>query len=641
MTKRLKKFGSEIVSRLYNVQNWYQLTVILQFFWFFLLCAVINKTHSDIKIPVNIYIFLIMGLVFTLIILFVYGKGIKKKNKERSSKSAKIDKGVVIIALVGTLCRLPMLTHIQLWDGAIYYSALQNGCINFDFTFSSVWQGFRLAGHYTLAYALFAATGEFLAPGEVIGVLFVTLIMSVIALICIYKMLCGYWCNMSRTSATLITLIISVVPVFWGIFSDINLDYFLLIFFVYLLYAEYKNWKIMRLFWLIAVMLTKETGWFIIAGYGMAYIVKLWKQAGSKKILDRLSYILKDSLIKSLFIGMIALGAYIIRQGSLFTWMNINERGLLSLAEPMIEAAEGQSFVWFLLPYLGHKIVQLFTLNFTWIPVVGIIVCLFQRIYVSKNRKEIRGLFSVTGAIIWFLLFSIFSTILFSSALSRYTIFSAVFLWLIAFILLYETLNIRFESRKEQIIIGVVGVLLCVQNFYYIDPVSNLLFDRLDSGRGIILSGEKNYDNYGDTLVNNYRYCYIVSLIDQMLKDVKYDTSTQIIVPYERDFLCIPGDNLQYTINWDTERAKRTFNQIIEENENLIPINQIMLNEIKESNGEQLSERAVVYFMPYIEWDEKNTIEELCAYYEVGERQEICNWGGSLVYYELECKNDK
>lgn len=627
-----------VLSRLSNKKNWYQAAAILFFFFVFILSAVINKVHSDIHIPISVYIFLAISFIFMAIIISYYVRQLKNRKTIKIKNGIWRDNGLIVVVFIAVLCRIPMLTHIQMWDGSIYYAGLQNACLNFDFTLSNVWQNFRLVGHYTLAYVFFTSIGEFLAPASVFGVLIITLIMSAAALACIYKMLRDYWCKLTMRQASIVTLIISIVPVFWGMFPNINLDYFLLIFFIYLLHAEYKGWKILRLFWIVAIMLTKETGWFIIAGYGLVYVIKLWKQSKEKRILQRILFMLEDSLVKSMLMGLIAISAYVVIQGSLFVWMNIDQNGLFSLAAPMISAAEGQNFILYVLPFLLHKIMQLFILNFTWIPTLAIILCMLRRWSIhEEGRGEIRGFSSISGAMLGFLLFSVFSTVIFSSALTRYTIFSTVFIWLIAFILLYDA-NFKFTFLREKIVTSVIVFLLCVQNFYFIDPVSNLIFDRLDTGKGKILSGEQNYTNYGDTLVNNYRYSYIASIIDQMLAEIEYNVDTQVIVPYERDYMWIPGDDYFYTINWDCRRKQRTFRRVSDDDSDLISIQQVQLNDIKENNGEGLSSRAIVYFMPYIKWDEIGSIKELSNYYEIGERRELYNWGGGIVYYVMEHK---
>lgn len=74
------------------------------------------------------------------------------------------------------------------------------------------------------------------------------------------------------------------------------------------------------------------------------------------------------------------------------------------------------------------------------------------------------------------------------------------------------------------------------------------------------------------------------------------------------------------------------------ENPYVAPMQQILLEQIMQNDGGGLAEEAIVYFVPYIEFDEEGCIEKLRNYYQVGERREISNWGGSIVYYALKRK---
>ncbi len=620
----------QVLKPLRDLQNWYQIAMILMFFFAFFSCAVINKVLSGMKISIFVYFFLAGALIFAAVMSWVFIRRPKRKRGAVRGISRRRygNREEMIIVIVASLCRIPMFTQIQRWDGGIYYGALMRACSNFDFTVKSVWENFRLAGHYTLGYAFFMAIGEFLMPGRVIGVLFITLIMTVGALICVYRMLRYYWSNMPEKQALAVTLIISVVPIFWGLFTNINIDYFLVIFFIYLIYAEYREWNIMRFFWLMAVMLTKETGLFIIAGYSMACCLKLWIKAEGKTIRVKLSQVLHNSFTKSILICFIIFGIYVVKQGSMFAWMGFSNNGIWELlGENSID----------MLPYMGHKIVQLCTFNFAWVPIGMIAVCMFQRLCIQKKRKNNwEGTITTIGSLIMFLLFNILNTFWIASALGRYTIFSVVLTWIFAFVMLFETFSFSFESKKTYMAMGTISVFLIIQNFYYIDPVSNLLFDRLDSGKGKILSAELNYSNYGDTLVNNYRYRYLDQLIDKMLAEAGYHQDMQIVIPYERDFVFVTDDGL-YNINWNTKKEKRTMVSI-GESAHIFPMQQILLNEIRQNNGEGLTTEAIVYFVPYIEFDEDGCIEELRNYYQIGERCEVSNWGGSIAYYLLKRK---
>ena len=614
---------------LLNRKNWYQIGTIAFFVLVFFICAIVNKVKTGMEIPNKIY--LILGIL-AVITFGIFVSHIKERQK---AKKISFDLGIIIVVAVTILSRIPMFTRIQMWDGAIYYEKLQWACINFDFSLASVLNGFRLAGHFTWAYTFFMAMGEFLIPGEVIGVQIIMLVMTTIAFICIYKMFQEYWCNMSKLQAAVMTSLVSVIPLVCGLFSVINLDYFLFVFFIYLIYAEHKNWEIMRLFWMACVILTKETGLFIIAGYSIVYILLRWEECKELKAEDRVLKLLEDNLIKSVAIALMALCCFVIIQGGLFTWMGIGQKSNKELFANYIGAANGKNLVLFIFSFIVHKTVQIFTMNFTWIPTLLILHIGFKA---RKEKKQIplQGMVGVLGALIVFLLFSIFSTILIASTVSRYIIFSAALLWIVAIVLWFGEYGLNLGNQKQRIVIGVLFILLVAQNFVYIDPVTNLWFDRLDTGKGKMVSGEKDYNNYGDTFVNNNYYRYIELLLDELLCEIDYDEEWQIVMPYKRDYIYIPGNGDVFKINWDIENKCRTLSKVVDKK--TIPIDQLELRSREMWKPEMIKSKAIVYFMPYIECDEKEIFEELEMYYEIGEKMVITNWGGSIIYYELEYK---
>lgn len=612
-----------------NRKNWYQIGTLAFFVIMFLSTAVTSKIKAGLEIPIKIFgiVAILIGIVIAIAFL-----SLREKIKT-GPMGRKFDIGIIVVCVIAALSRIPMFTHIQMWDGAIYYEVLQRTCDNFDFTLASIWNGFRLAGHYTYMYTFFVSMGEFLFPGQIVGVQLAMLIMTIIALICIYKMFQGYWCHMSRRQAGVMTVIISLIPNFYGLFSNINIDYFLIIFFVYLIYAEYKQWEIMRLFWMVCVVLTKETGLFIIAGYGIAHILMLWKRYEKLKIKDRIIKMLDDSLMKSIVLAIMALCCFVLIQGSLFTWMGIGQKSFMEMMENYIRAANGKNLVLFVMSFMIHKTVQLFTMSFTWIPTIAI---LFIWIKSRKEKKIVmlRGMEGVLGGLTMFILFSIFGTILIASTVSRYIIFSTVLLWVVAIVFCSNEYKMDISKIHHKIGMGSLIIILFLQSFTYIDPITNLWFDRLDTGNGVMISGEKDYYNYGDTFVNNNYHRYIGDLIDKMLCEINYNEEIQIVLPYERDYVLVPGDGILYTMKWDLENKRRTLNKNLDER--CISINQIRLEDMEIIEPEIIKNNAVVYFMPYIECDEEAILKKLGEYYEIGDGHVISNWGGSIVYYELE-----
>ena len=285
---------------------------------------------------------------------------------------------------------------------------------------------------------------------------------------------------------------------------------------------------------------------------------------------------------------------------------------------------------------LGY-IRQIFVLNFTWIPTGIILISLVMAVYENKKKHKrrygkIHNMSGMAGALILFILFSV---LYITAALSRYTIFSAVLLWVSAFVLFYCILVPLLPDIAEKGIYAGIAIFLLVQNIIYVDPVSNLIFDRLDSGKGRILSTDMKSTYYGDTLVNNYRYSYLDKLIDKMLAETEYGPDTQIVLwPISEDQTYI-NSMLNYSLGWDQEKKKRVIidQSVNEKADDIIPLNMVALEELQAGVG--LSQRAILYFVPYYQRDEEAYLSSLKQHYQIGERKEVSNWGGTLSYYIL------
>lgn len=622
----------KIKKKITDVRIYYQLTLINVIFSAFLLSALVNKVGTDLIIPAGVYGWLIGTAMLIAGTVFLYLQDLKEGKIQGQSKTPLIEPHIWIIIIFSVIIRLPMFTQIQKWDSSVYYGGVAAACRFFDYTFTSVWDYFRLASHPTFAFTFFCAIGEFLIPAKATGVLIVQLVLTVAALICIYRMLRGCWCDMPPVPAMLVVLLLSILPIFWGTFSIVNVDYFLILFFIFMLYSDYKKLELLRFGWMIAVMLTKETGWIIVAGYIAACLIMLWRKEKEEKLKVKIKRLAKEPLVQICAMVVIIICLYSLKQGSLFSWFGVGvEHGFFVSGEEIKERGLGINAVGFYLPYILHKLMQIFVLNFMWIPSAIII---YSCVMLVKGRREcireIRNLESSIGALVFFVLFNIFFV---TAALSRYTIFSAVLIWLIATILAYYIIVPHLTRKALSGLGGVLVVLLCIQNFVYIDPLSNLFFQRLDSGKGIILSTDMNLNGYGDTLINNYRYSYIDKLLDKMLRAVEYNSDMQVIALDDTYPICGMG---RYLLGWDLDGQKRRCLDAKEDN--VVSINVLPLSDLESNEGREVFPKAVVYFLKYYGYDEESYLERLEPYYTIGGRQEIDNWGGTLSYYILERK---
>ncbi len=628
---------SKVKDKITNISILYQLTILAGIFSAFFLSAVINKLNTNVKIPAGVYAWLIGTVLLLSATCFLWLRSLEKNRGQVKAKTELADPFAWVIVLFLIITRLPMFTQIQKWDGSAYYGVLNIACKNFDFTFESVWTYFRLASHPSFLYTFFCAIGEFLIPDKVTGVLIVQLVLTIAAMICIYQMLRNYWCHMKRIHAMLAVLLLSVNPLFWGTFSIVNIDYFLLVFFVFLVYSDYRKLDLLRFFWMGAVMLTKETGWVIVAGYLFVNLVRVWRgrRGREESLKAKFRRLSKEPVIRIGVLLAVLLCFYAVRQGSLFGWLGTGvDQSLFASSEKIRERGLGVNSVGIYLPYIFHKLAQMFLLNFMWIP-TGLIAasCVFIFRQKKRYRKKIRNLEGSVGALVFFILFNIFFV---TAALSRYTIFSTVVIWLLGIILSYYAVLPRI---RPGVLAGsglVVVLLLCIQNFAYIDPVSNLIFTRLDSGRGTILSTDMELNSYGDTLINNYRFSSVDKLLDKMLKTVEYDQDMQIIALGEKDTYSIAGISGMYDLGWDVEKKKRISANADAGERTIIPVSVLSMADLEATQGQAAGPKAVVYFLKYCEYDEESYLERLREYYEIGERREIKNWGGTLACYVLE-----
>ncbi|MDD6071295.1 MAG: hypothetical protein PUC12_10870, partial [Clostridiales bacterium] len=605
-----------------SCDNLKQTLYIFWFFVFFIGAAAISKIRDNEHAPLGVYVYVAFVVGITGFYLYLKRRGGYKK-KENTLYRLLQDKGLLTVLLFSTLVRVPLFLHIQLWDGLIYYGELQRVCSNFEYTLSYIWENFRLCGHYSIIYTFFASIGEFLFPNNMTGVLMVMLVLTDAALVCIYKMLRGYWLNLSQVEAAIGTMLVSVCPLFLGLFSNVSLEHLLFVFTVFLFYAEYRKQTIMKVVWLVSIMMTKETGLVIVGGYLLAHILAhLWDTIKYKG-RDKLQYFLFDFHVLCAAGGMVLVCLYTIRQNGLFVWFGMNQRTGGNLITEYLENLPGK------MPFIMHKIKILFVLHFEWIPVLIIVLCIIFRILKRQKMSIFHGKLSFMGALGIFVLLNFY---LIGYTLGRYHIFSAVMIWLLAYIILLKTFR---NFLKNKIGFGstvAVIALLVIQNFYYIDPLTNLMFDCFDTGKGKMVSTEIGGGNLGDAFANNFRHTYLYGLIDAMLEESEYDEETQIVIPTERDYLYFHA----YT-GYNKDEKRRVFD-VLPDEENVIRISCVCLPDVLSLEQDKMPERGVMYFLPFIKCDEREVVAQVERFYKVSERREISNWGGTLSYYILERK---
>lgn len=554
---------------------------------------------------------------------------------------AEILLGVIVFAM-----RIWMVGTPQRWDAGEYYSRLATACAGFDFTPHTFFETFRLAGHPTLGYAGIMAIGEFLDPRGVSGVLVESAIMTSAAVIMIYRLLRNGLSNMTEQKAFAGALASALIPLFWGTFAYWQIDYGILIFTIYLLYADIKSQNLNFFFFALLLCQTKETGIIVFFGY---MVGRLLGQIFSRKTGEKGSKchsILHDMTNWAAVAAAGVFVLYIIRNGGISSW---SQSQYVTTSMGWSQDSNAMNTFAFRPDYIAEKLYQLFIVNYSWLVWLAIIIC--SAVLIIKYRKsngsirpDVHNLSGVTGALI---AFAIFSCLYVTASLYRYNYIFIYFAWVICYILMCSAFQ-----NKSKVCFSVAAafcLLFSLQTFTTTDPVTNMTTETMDTGSGtkmLLLREPGTYRYSGDHFLYNYQYTWLDRALDAMLKDISYESGEDIILAGKQTALIqINGNGSLYRTYWDESAEKRT--QKKSENTSKIPAtaskaifgtgkapSKDTTDEVP-SVVKNLSDKTVVFFTPYFETDEKTELDKLGKYFYIGPRRTYSEYSGTLVYYEL------
>ena len=562
--------------------------------------------------------------------------------------------GVLLIVIVS---RLPYLNSLPLWDAGEYFEDLSEGLNYFRYdSFKSIIECFSICNHPSLFFALVYIIGQMIVENSLFMVGITTLIVTCIA-ICAFYSLVKKMARVSEFKAAFITLIMSFTPVFFGTFGYFGVDYFLGCAFVLLIWACVFDHPILCGLFALACFQSKETGIVIVAALVLGMIINtLLKNKGFDKIRAlyrdaRLWAILLSTIVQLAYYAYVGMGKWsdgFVTEGSFWDGTGYN--------------------TWSFKPsYILLKIEQLYLLNFNWIISAAIIIAaiiLLVRYFKGRKGKsnqvaEIRGnqdisVIPLVTAIIGYFLFS---ALYVTASLPRYNVLNDFMLVLLATVLVRRVLRKSAFKKKENYrranvisacMTAGIGVLMGVECFITIDPVSKCMFTNLTTGSQTILYTEKQFVYLTDALIYNTQYQYINAAVDKILAEVDYSPSKMnIAVDYFFGSQTC-GNSDAYVYNWDNLNKKRTFkNTDYTESmrDNDISCRNITWNEETASyqcGGIDLMENAVYIIDPRF-FTESNTkevmIERAEQFYDLGEEEVVEVFGGKLYYYRASLKS--
>jgi len=257
-----------------------QFAIILAPVTFFFDAAVVYRGRINLSVyMVTILLFILNAGLLMMIILSLRDFCTYRNNRKfyiaedqrtngRSSKKQILSYlPVTVVAGVFSILAALQFTSVPRYDGGLYYDALITATENFTFAPDSLVSSFTFFTHSMQGTSLLIGTGEMLFPRQAVGVYGVTLLLTIIAIFCLYKIFGWIFPDKSAWLKAAGTGVFAFCPYLLGLFSHINPDYFTLMFFVILIYAFAEELDYLAAFLSLLLIFSKETGILFAASF--------------------------------------------------------------------------------------------------------------------------------------------------------------------------------------------------------------------------------------------------------------------------------------------------------------------------------------------------------------------------------------
>lgn len=599
-------------------QNLKQILLILTVIFSFCVSVCIGRSEDLKEHEIFLLLTWILGLACMTGWIWTGKKKFRRflceKQKTRAKKR-KWQRGCFFVLFYTLIIRLPQFGDIPRFDGLAYYNMLTEACQNYDFTLIGFLNGFRLAAHPTQGYMGILAIGKFLDPDGYTGIMLVNLILALFTSYCVFRILKRIIKGASWKSVTAISILITSVPSYLGTFSYMNPDMGLIYFFLMAVYCMIFSRYILLLFSLLLLALTKEIGMAMAAAYLTGMVQ--WLMWEKRQIIRK--GITKRRLFYAGFAGIILLlvavaGIYIVLGGTIWNYQR--------------EEIAYFGTIGFHPEFIAFKLKEFFLLNFNWIAVLLIIAGL---LYLAGKRKELRldnlEKMVICGIMLSYAVVAVFYSLYVNFPHPRYTIILDVIIWMAAAGISGKAAMVLIkEKRWKDVIycrIALGGcILLMIQSYLTIDPISILSFPHYPTGAGWLLDIYTEFIGWtggGDSTVYNNQYRYLARAYDFILRDVKYSEKMDVIMFGGLDELDDPF--------WDMRKQRRTF----EENNDTVVISSIPGGDLEKTDEKK--DEAVFLRVSAFGGEREWEIECVEEYYDLVYNGVVYIPGGGIVEY--------
>ncbi len=453
-----------------------------------------------------------------------------------------------------------------------------------------------------MAYASYISLGQLLLFDNQYILHVQNIILNIISGYCFLQIIYYFYERQNFIESNIIIAIYLFNPLINSSLINLNLDFPVLVFFIILIYSYLIKNNILFLISSIFLIFSKENGIALYSiFFGIFFILHIHFYKYSNNIhLEKFN---KIFLLPPLLLVIYFLSKFILDQQSLFSAGYGSPLNLLYAI-----------FSWNY-SIIITRILQIFLLNFNWIPTIFIFFALIKLTYLRTNSLSIHKSYNLLGiglVAIFYLTLTIF--------LFQYLVHPRYIVANIFFILLFFILSVIYLVKNRiirYVILGCYLTLIVLQNVRSIDPLSNKFFGYYYLGSHKIISIDGLIaDPYGfgprDALAYNLEF----TILDKLIR--KFYTS-------------IKSTNPSYIITEDMDHP--TIHPKIRNEGNQIAI--IVLSELEKSIKNINANQTGYYVHIPQKHNSQVGLNIIQKYFEVVNSSDVTLDGYSIYYYEL------
>ena len=505
-------------------------------------------------------IYVLLSFVCLVLPIVLLGYQVMKSHIiGKTFRAIKYHWAIVVVLLIYVLLSIETLSSWAVCNSWEYLHNLQKA-LPWNFS-TEIIEPFRLCNHQSYAATLWYMVGGYITPQDPAGMRIINILLMASSIACFYAIVLQI--VPEQKGKTIISAVLSCLyafnPMVLGMVFEVNLDIIQIAFVLWLITAFLYNKNALFVFSVFHVVLSKETGVVVLAGFGIGWLLAvLVKTLRAKdKLLFKQTITQRGTSICGLFLG-IALPALLY----LLTpkWATNS-----ALVDPVINVFELN------IPNMFTVIKELYILNFAWVSVLiilaALVLIILSRPKALKRCKDMQhqglgkqvnsssGLDDIRkGYIKWdlekvlplvgfYVSFLLFILGYFTHPSPRYIgLHIPCFTILLVFSLL---LVARYRIKAILSVASALTIILLVQNFLTIDPVTLATFKKIDIGKTEIIT-PRTFVQVGNRIETdsnivssaeltsiayyNRQHSYFGTTFETFLADIGYNSKTMILV---------------------------------------------------------------------------------------------------------------